>query len=145
MFHLKSSLDSEKIIKTWFKPVPGVEKLATRAYTGQRVIFGLLRTILTYPLWSLPKDQNKKFFGSGVKQGFFDPRSPKKSSKNILNTSPGSQGRVQSRNLLKNSCDFICAPHDIIIRDLRSFLCLAQSEFQVSHNLLKNSERGILA
>ena len=27
MSYLKSSLDSEKIIKTWFKPIPGVEKL----------------------------------------------------------------------------------------------------------------------
>ena len=32
MFHLKSSLDSEKRIKKWFKPIPGVEKLVARAY-----------------------------------------------------------------------------------------------------------------
>ena len=31
MFYLKSSLDSEKRIKTWFKPIPGVEKLDIRS------------------------------------------------------------------------------------------------------------------
>jgi hypothetical protein len=65
MFHLKSSLDSEKHIKKWFKPIPGVEKLETSSYYVLRAIFGLLRPILASPLWALTKDKNKNFLDRG--------------------------------------------------------------------------------
>ena len=79
-----------KRIKKWFKLIPGVEKLVASALTGLRAIFGLLRPILASLQGALTRDKNNKFFGSGVKLGLNDPRSPKKPSKNILNTSPWS-------------------------------------------------------
>ena len=65
MFHLKSSLDSEKRIKKWFKLIPGVEKLVTRAYAGLRAIFGLPMPILASPQEALTRDKNKKFLDRG--------------------------------------------------------------------------------
>ena len=65
MFHLKSSLDSEKRIKKWFKPIPGVENLDTSSYYVQKAIFGLLRPILASPQGALTRDKNKNFLGRG--------------------------------------------------------------------------------
>ena len=65
MFHLKSSLDSEKRIKKWFKPIPGVENLDTSLYSVQKAIFGLLRPILASPQGALTRDKNKNFLGRG--------------------------------------------------------------------------------
>ena len=65
MFHLKSSLDSEKRIKKWFKPIPGVENLDTSSYSVQKVIFGLLRPILASPQGALTRDKNKNLLGRG--------------------------------------------------------------------------------
>ena len=90
MFQLKSFLDSEKRIKKWFKPIPGVEKCDARVGSDQRAIFGhfgLFGGDPPFPQNPIKMEKIEKFlyFGGGLP--FFDPRSPKKSFKNILDTS----------------------------------------------------------
>ena len=90
MFYLKSSLDSEKHIKKWFKPIPGVEKLDARVKSDQRVIFGHFGHFggdPPFPQNPIKMEKIEKFFDFGAGLPFFDPRSPKKSFKNILDTS----------------------------------------------------------